>query len=161
MELDKDLHPYTHGGGFGIATEIIVNQDLAVVLKKLEPYRFEKCNKILDKHKRVLNAACAREITLLMENSPVIAALAQKKIGRIPIEWDIWLDPKEPQSLKKSLIEHGSITATLFGVYPFLRKYLLKDALSAEAWLDIYKKADLSFNKLIKKGRNPPFMSRY
>jgi hypothetical protein len=146
--LRDDLHPYVHGGGFGIATEILADPSLADVLKTLEPRRFMQCDRILDKHKRVLNATCAKEITLSMENSPVIAALAQIKLGVTPLEWDVWLDPKKPQSPKRAVVEHGSVFATLLGKFPFIRSYLLKSAPSVTEWIHIYKAAISRFNAL-------------
>lgn len=146
--LQDGLHPYVHGGGFGIATEILAESSLADVLKTLEPHRFMQCDRILDKHKRVLNATCAKEITLSMENSPVIAALAQIKLGVTPLEWDVWLDPKEPQSPRRAFVEHGSVFATLLGKFPFMRSYFLKSAPSVTEWMDIYKAAISRFNAL-------------
>lgn len=146
--LRGSLHPYAHGGGFGIATEILADPSLADVLKTLEPHRFMQCDRILNKHKRVLNATCAKEIMLSMENSPVIAALAQIKLGVTPLEWDVWLDPEEPQSPKRAVVEHGSVFATLLGKFPFMRSYFLKSAPSVTEWVHIYKAAIFRFNAL-------------
>ncbi|MDP1608072.1 MAG: hypothetical protein Q8L98_02015 [Chlamydiales bacterium] len=143
-----DRHPYLHGGGFGIATEILADLSLADVFETLEPRRFIQCDRILNRHKRVLNATCAKEITLSMENSPVIAALAQIKLGVTSLEWDLWLDPKKPQSLKRAVVEHGSVFATLLGQFSFMRSYFLKSAPSVTEWLRIYKEAIFRFNAL-------------
>lgn len=149
--LREDLHPYTHGGGFGIATEILADSSLADVLRTLEPRRFEQCNHILNQHKRVLNAISAKKITLVMENSPVVAALAQVKFGPISLEWDLWLDPEEPQSQEKAIIEHGSVFATLFGKLPSTRSYFLKSAPSVSCWIKTYNQAILYFSALSKR----------
>ncbi len=148
--LDQSRHPYIHGGGFGIATEILADIELSSLLKTLEPQRFRKCDRILDTHQRVLNAACSEEITLCMENSAVIAAIAQFKLGITPIEWDVWLDPNEPQSVEKAVVEHGSVFAILLGKVPSMRSYFLKSAPSVTEWVDTYHKAIVSCNCLSK-----------
>jgi len=148
LNLLKGYHPYTHGGGFGIATEVFADSSLADVLQTLEPNRFEMCNHILDQHKRVLNAASARKITLAMENSPVIAALAQMKFGPIPLELDLWLDPQEPKSLEKAIVEHGSVAAMVFGRFSCMRSFFLKGAPSVSLWVDIYREALCRFSAL-------------
>jgi hypothetical protein len=141
-------HPYVHGGGIGIATEILADPFLAKVLEILEPDRFQECDRILDKHHRVLNAASARDIALAMENSPVLAALAQFKLGVIPLEWDLWLNPQEPQSLDKAFIGHGSLFPMLFRKFPFASLYFLKSAPSVVDWVNIYREASVRFNAL-------------
>ena len=138
--LKKNLHPYTHGGGFGIATEILADPFAATLLHELEPRRFKVCNEILENHDRKLNAASAKKIVLAMENSPVVAALAQIKFGPIPLEWDLWLDSKNPQSPEQAIVEHGSMRATLFSKFPFMRCFS-KASSSVSDWIDIYKKA--------------------
>lgn len=144
--LREDRHPYVHGGGFGIATEVLAHSSLAEVLLELEPRRFKQCDHILDREERVLNAASARKITLVMENSPVVAALAQVKFGPIPLEWDLWLDPEKPESLEKAAIEHGSPFATVFGKLPFTRAIFLKSAPSVFQWVSTYNQAMGRFN---------------
>jgi len=148
--LPKDLHPYVHGAGFGIATEILADATLADLLRTLEPRRFEVCDQILNQENRVLNANSAKKITLAMENSPVVAALAQVKCGQVPLEWDIWLDPEEPWSLNKARIEHGSVFATLLGKFSFLRNYFLKSAPSVSSWVETYSQARRSFSHIEK-----------
>lgn len=146
--LQESLHPYIHGGGIGIATEILADPSLSDVLESLEPHRFRECDRILNKHNRVLNASSAKKISLAMENSPVLAALAQVKLGKTPVEWDIWLDPKDPQSSKRAIIEHGSIFATVLGIFPCTRSYFLKTAPSVAERVSIYKQAIVRFNAL-------------
>jgi hypothetical protein len=68
--------------------------------------------------------------------------------GVTSIEWDVWLDPKEPESLEKAVIEHGSLFATLFGGIPFMRSYFLKSAPSVINWVSIYGEAISRFNAL-------------
>jgi len=143
--LRKDLHPYAHGGGFGVATELLADSFLAGVLEALDPRRFKECDRILNEQKRILNGISAKKITLVMENSPVVAALAQIKFGPIPLEWDLWLDPKKPHSLQKAVIEHGSITATLCGKFPCTRSYFLKSAPSVSSWIKTYREALYQF----------------
>lgn len=140
VELPSNLHPYAHGAGFGIATEILGDPYLAAELEKSELQRYEECEQILAQHKWILNAASAKKITLCLENSPVLAAAARFKLGMHTLEWDIWLDQENPESLDKAVIKHGSILATLFGKYAFMRNYFVKSAPSVTEWVRIYKK---------------------
>ncbi len=148
VNLREDLHPYLHGSGFGMGTEVLADPSSAEVLKKIEPNRFMECNGILDKYERVLNGSCAKQITLCMENSCVVAALAQLRIGLIPLELDVWIDKKEPGSLEKAVIGHGSVFAILFGKLPFMRNFFLKTAPSVTKWINGYKTAASCFNAL-------------
>jgi len=148
--LKKDLQPYVHGGGYGIATEILANPYFADVLKALEPSLYQSCDTILNKHRRVLNASSAKSITLAMENSPVVAALARFKLGLVPLEWDIWLDPDDPSSVNKAVILHGSVFAFVFGKFSSTRNYFLKSAPSVTRWVEVYNEAICKFNHLSK-----------
>jgi hypothetical protein len=60
----------------------------------------------------------------------------------------VWLDPKEPQSPERAVVEHGSVFATLLAKFPFVRSYFLKSAPSATEWVRTYQAAISRFNAL-------------
>lgn len=128
------VHPYAHGGGFGKATEIIASAFWGAMLQAFEPDRFAQCDSLLS-HKRVLNALTARKITLALENSAVVAAFTRMTQGPMTLEWDLWLDRNEPDSLEKAKIEHGNVFVTLF---PCTSQFFLRKAHTVITWLTAY-----------------------
>jgi hypothetical protein len=148
-----DNQTYAHGAFMGAAVQMMQNPTWRHILEVLMPGDYQKA----------AAATAPAAIMAILENNPVLGAYGSaqhlreasgQKAGQedpktgkpIALEWDAWLDPKEPANLSLVRIAHGNTGTTVGQALdpsaPIgLSRDDVKGAPTGPGWMEIFGRA--------------------
>ena len=139
---------YAHGGYMGASSAFLADEEWAGIYMALMPD--DARNLVLEVPE---TASHEGEAMSLLENNPVLAAYGQLasqdaqregggEVRDIPLEWDVWLDPQEPNDLDSVYITHGdkgdSGSMGFFEGVDEMPKDVSSTGMTVTTWLRLY-----------------------
>ena len=99
------VQPYAHRTFMGLAGSMMRDPVWSAFLQSCMPELHAKC---------VASGVSIAHLMRLLEGNPVLAAygLWRGEDKTLPMEWDLWLDPKHPTDLTLARVIHGNSTST-------------------------------------------------